>query len=188
MKKEKSKTEAITYRSLGVITLVLVVVYAVIPIISSQPQIPEPIQRTRNNNHLLIDKSPVTDQNKKGFHGYDAYRPWFDLTLPHECIIGNAKIITCTTTNFTLNINPQAGGRGVLIKEQTEVTINTYTWKRTIIDPQTEQPTTSAYALVPIPYHESNLTEYLIEVKHDPYSPESQQYFENILSTFRFIE
>src|SRR5690348_16658597 len=59
--------------------------------------------------------------NKKGFHGYSLNNTWFDLDLPKECSTNYSiekKTITCKTSDFTVFLYPQDGGREVNVVEK----------------------------------------------------------------------
>lgn len=139
--------------------------------------------------------TPTLDPNRPGFHGYDEEGQWFDLALPPECLLEKIqqtyrqiKKINCITNDFTIIINPEALGRGAIVVEQKEITLNGFTWTKRVIDPNSERPTTVTYSLLRADNHPKLETSYLLEVQFEPFTSESQQYFETILGSFHFLE
>lgn len=126
-----------------------------------------------------------------GYVGYNKDGKRFLLDIPEECgeeYGENNVSIICTTDDFLITINPQAGGFGMegyepAGMETGEIVVDGYTWNYKIwID---EDGTAfAAYDLT----DEETEDYYLIHVEYDPYSPEAKDYFEDILSTFRFLE
>ena len=126
-----------------------------------------------------------------GYVGYNPEGKRFLLDLPEGCgeEYGEEDVsITCTTDDSIITINPQAGGFGMEGYEPAgmdtgEIVVDGYTWDYKIwID---EDGTAfAAYDLT------DEVTEdyYLIHVKYGPYSQEAKDYFEDVLSTFRFLE
>lgn len=142
------------------------------------------------------DSEPVNNStNHPGYFGYNLDGKRFALSLPDNCQetdLGensgqfNRFEITCKQEDFEIIINPQAGGRGLEGYEPLEyisgkLPINEYIWDYGIwID---EDGTAfSSYSL-----NLSIKDYYLIHCNYYPYSEEAKTYFEQILSTFKFI-
>lgn len=118
-----------------------------------------------------------------GFHGYNEKGKWFTLNFNDECT--KDVLVTCETKNFKIVINPQAGGRGAAsAPEVFQITSGSTSWERRLFkDIEGEYAT---YGFEDGRGIDGNY--FLIEVHYHPYSVEAQNYFEDILSTFEFIE
>lgn len=149
-----------------------------------QKELPTPIV------HSIVTPIPTVTiyPRQKGFHGYDDKKAWFDFALPPECAGGmNKKVsfeepqtITCKTTDFTVIIDPQTGGRGGKVTERKEIALNGMSWSETVLDNDRQYDAT--YQL------DAKENTYLIGVKYKPATPEAQHYFETILASFHFID
>ena len=139
----------------------------------------------------LVPSPTPEPKGPVGYVGYNTDGTRFLLDLPENCgeEYGEEKIsITCTTENSIITIDPQAGGFGIegyepAGTETGDMVVNGYTWDYKIwID---EDGTAfAAYDLT----DEETGDYYLIHVEYDPYSQEAKEFFEDILSTFRFLK
>ena len=140
---------------------------------------------------LRVDHTPITTveplptSKPVSYHGYDAEGKRFSLNLGNECTeeiksFDNVNII-CNKTDFVMTINPQAGGSGANSTPTiSKLKFGNFEWeKRLFIDKDGE------YATYGMEYGKDY---YLIQVIYDPYSIESSKYFDQILSTFKFVE
>ena len=125
-----------------------------------------------------------------GFVGYNIDGNIFMLDFPEECVYnqdGDEITIACINNGEEIIINLQAGGFGIEGYEPADmrngsIYVNGYTWEYKIwID--TDGTAFAAYDLT-----DPNTNDYyLIHVAFDPYSDDGKEYFENILTTFRFM-
>ena len=132
----------------------------------------------------------------EGYPGYNKEGKRFTLNLLEECqgeyresfFVFNWHKISCTTKDFVITITPDAGGRGLhgyQPKEyrEGEKFVSKYKWKYGLwVD---EDGTAfSSYSLTDPDTNDY----YLIHVRYSPYSIEAFNYFDQILSTFKFLE
>ena len=140
-----------------------------------------------------IAPSPTPElQVQTGYVGYNPDGKRFTLDLPEECVedknTESQAVITCTTDDFVITITPSASGFGLEGYEPEdiktgELNVDGYTWEYKIwID--TDGTAFGAYSLTDPDTNDY----YLIHVEFDPYSSDAQDYLEDILSTFEFIE
>ncbi|HLE48992.1 MAG TPA: hypothetical protein VI819_03115 [Patescibacteria group bacterium] len=141
--------------------------------------------------------TPTPNEEPPGFVGYNPDGKRFSLIFPDTCITTDRGrdeghfdrfLVTCVTDNFKITINPQEGGRGLGDYQPAEIksgkiNVDNYIWKYKIwIDP--DKTAFSSYELT----DPTTKDYYLIRVNYYPYSEKAKAYFDQILSTFKFLE
>ena len=152
---------------------------------------------TQNLPFSLPTPSLTPQLELPGYIGYNKEGKRFLLSFPPECeqtdrgenVSPFSRFqITCVTKSFKLIINPQEAGRGFEGYQPAdiktgELQVGEYEWKYKIwID--TNGIAFSSYELT----DPQTQDYYLIGVSYKPYSKEAKNYFDQILSTFRFLD
>lgn len=189
-KEEKKDTRSSLLVIFGVLIIILTVVSGSL-FYQNQKVKEELAKHIQPTPASTIIPSPTPEpKGPVGYVGYNLDGKRFLLDLPENCgeEYGEEDIsITCTTDDSIITINPQAGGFGMEGYEPAgmdtgEIVVNGYTWDYKIwID---EDGT--AFAAYDLTDKETE-DYYLIHVEYDPYSVEAKDYFEDVLSTFRFL-
>lgn len=190
-KEEKKDNRSSLLVMFGVLTIILTIVSGIL-FYQNQKVKKELAKYTQPTPTSTSIPTPTPEPTKPlGYVGYNTNGKRFLLDLPEDCSEEYKEedvSITCTTEGSTISVNPQAGGFGMegyepAGMENGDITVNGYTWDYKIwID---EDGTAfAAYDLT----DEDTEDYYLIHVEYDPYSIEAKDYFEDILSTFRFLE
>jgi hypothetical protein len=159
------------------------------------------VKMNPSQNKITSTLSPIISKEVEakniGYSGYNLEGKRYSLSLPNEC---NEKDYgkdagqfsrfqtTCTTEKFKITINPQEGGRGWGDYQPAEVKtgkfpVGKYEWDYQIwLD--ADRTAFSSYSLT----DPETQDYYLIGVRYDPYSETARNYFNQILSTFKFID
>ena len=108
----------------------------------------------------------------------------FTLDFPTECTQGE-KYIECKKDNLDILIDTKLEGVGTSGQDEIKIiNLNGTKWRRFSIN--APNPLFSAYAYTDD--LNDNSSNYFIAVNYSQFSVEAQNYFEKILSTFKFIE
>ncbi len=159
--------------------------------------------RSNKQERSLIINKPITlsptptNVPLSGYIGYNKNGKRFGLVLPGTCNEHdgginknkfNRFLITCLFDNSKILINPQEGGRGfesqdIIDKKSGKINLDNHEWiySTTIFS---DRNAISAYEFTDPPSNDY----YLIGVSYYPYSEKARAYFEQILSTFKFID
>lgn len=187
---KKADYITLPYERLAFIAVVFLTIVVAPIIFFSTNKTPDALASQPSVQHAEPTKilSTSSDPNKANFHGYSEQERWFTLSLPPECFSDESKIILCSANGFSVLINPQDLGRDVTPVSKDTIKLNNHTWNRVVSNDDVARVYYSMETDALHPENPGQKANYLISAEFDPLTPESQKYFETILTSFRFIE